>query len=247
MSLMRKFYTYQSEHNGLVIERFRVGALDQVRMLHKPSAYASFHIRNICGNGYIASPDGSLIDLYAGEKEGKERINENALSLGMIFSYGPFRFFSAGDFSHSWKRKDGTPVDIETELAKVVEPCQVAKINHHGHHSTPRELAAALRPRVWINSTWNHRHCTDDTLERITDRNTYPGDRLVCPAFMPLARRTTLDVNGQAALLDDVNPASFEPGHVVLTVERGGRRYSVSYVTAEDESMRVRSVMRFKV
>ena len=246
MSQMRKFYTYQSEHNGLVVERFRVGALDQVKMLRKPSAYGSFHIRNICGNGYIAAPDGSVIDLFAGEKEGKDRINENALSLGMIFSYGPFRFYSAGDFSHSWTRKDGTPVDIETELAKVVEPCQVAKINHHGHRSTSRELAAALRPRVWINSTWNIRHCTDDTLERITDRNAYPGERLVCPAFMPLVRRTALDVNGQASLLDDVNPAAFEPGHVVLTVERGGRRYSVSYVTAADESMLVRSVMRFK-
>ena len=165
----------------------------------------------------------------------------------MIFSYGPFRFFSAGDFSHRWDKADGTPVDIEKELAKVLEPCQVSKVNHHGHHSMPTEIVAALRSRVWINSTWNQRHCTDDTLERLTDRNAYPGERLVCPCLMPVERRVTMDVNGQSSLLDDVAEASFEAGHVVLTVEPGGRRYSVAYVTAAGESMHVRSVMRFKV
>ena len=246
MSQMRKFYAWQQEHRGLAVERFLVGAVDQVRMLHRPSAYPAFHIRNLCGNGWIAAPDGALIDLYAGEKEGKERINENAFSLGMVFSYGPFRFYSAGDFSHRWNKADGTPVDIEKELAKVVESCQVAKINHHGHHSMPTELVAALRSRVWICSTWNQRHCTDDTLEHLEDRGAYPGERLVCPCLMPFERRVTMDVNGDTGLLDDVAKDSFEAGHVVLTVEKGGRDYSVTYVKAADESMRVRSVMRFK-
>ena len=247
MSQMRKFYDWQSEHRGLVVERFIVGAQDQVRLLHRPSAYPTFHVRNLCGNGYIAAPDGSLIDLYAGEKEGVERLNENALSLGMIFSYGPFRFYSAGDFSHRWNKADGTPVDIEKELARVVEPCQVSKVNHHGHHSMPTELVAALRSRVWINSTWNQRHCTDDTLACLTDRSAYPGERIVCPGLMPVERRMTMKENCQSALLADVAEASFEAGHVVLTVERGGSRYSVAYVTAADESMRVRSVLRFTV
>ena len=246
MSQMRHFYTYQSERRGMAIERFQVGATDQVRMLHRPGAYPGFSVRNICGNGVIAAPDGTLTDLYEGEKEGKERISENGLSLGMIFRYGPFRFFSAGDFSHRWNKADGTPVDNEKELARVVEPCQVAKINHHGHVSMPAELVAALQSRVWISSTWNQRHCTDDTLERLSDRSTYPGDRVICPCLMPPQRRAKMDVDGKKALLDDVAPASFEPGHVVLTVEKGGRRYSISYLTAADESMTVRSVLRFK-
>ena len=246
MSQMRKFYAYQTRHNGLAVERFQVGATGQVRLLHRPGAYPSFQVRNICGNGYIADAEGHLTDLYAGEKEGVERINENAFSLGMIFRYGPFRFYTAGDFSHRWTKKDGTPVDIEKDLARVVEPCQVSKINHHGHRSMPTELVAALRSRVWINSTWNQRHCTDDTLERLIDRNAYPGERVVCPGMMPPERRARLKANGQESMLDDVARASFEGGHVVLTVEKGGRDYSVSYLTAADESMTVRSVMRFK-
>ena len=246
MSQMRKFYEYQTEHNGLSVERFHVGATGQIRMLHRPGAYPSFQVRNICGNGYIADAEGHLTDLYAGEKEGKERINENGFSLGMIFHYGPFRFFTAGDFSHRWKKQDGTPVDIEIDLARVVEPCQVSKINHHGHQSMPTELVSALRSRVWINSTWNQRHCTEDTLERLIDRNAYPGERVVCPGMMPPERRASMKEKGQESMLDDVAKESYEGGHVVLTVERGGHDYSVSYLTAADESMTVRSVLRFK-
>ncbi len=246
MSQMRKFYAYQTEHNGLTVERFQVGATDQIRLLHHPSAFPGFHIRNLCGNGRIAAQDGSVTDLYADDKRNGSRIPENALSLGMIISYGPFRYYTAGDFSARRKRADGSVVEIESELAPFVEPCQVAKLNHHGHKSMPAELVAALRSRVWINSTWNQNHCTDDTLQRLTDRGTYPGERVVCPGMMPPERRAVLTANGNTSLLDDVAPESFEGGHVVLTVERGGKEYSISYVTAADESMTVRSVLRFK-
>ncbi len=246
MSQMRKFYDWQTQHRGLVVERFRVGALDQVRQLHDPAAFRNFHVFNLCGNGCVADCSGKVIDLFANEKAGKERINENALSLGMIIRYGSFRFYTAGDFSHHWTNCDGVRVDNEKVLARYVEPCQVSKINHHGHQSMSTELVAALRSRVWLSSTWNQRHCTDDTLQRLTDRNAYPGERLICPGMMPPERRAAMAVGGTASLLDDVAPESFEGGHVVLTVERGGRDYSISYVTAADESMTVRSVMRFK-
>ena len=244
-SQMKAFYDYMHEHEGLEIERFMVGAKDQVRLLHSPSSYPSFSVRNICGNGYIASPDGSITDLYAGEKEGVERINENGFSLGMIFSYGPFRYYTAGDFSHRFKRSDGTSVDIEKELAKVVEACQVSKLNHHGHISMPTELVSALKSRIYISSTWNTRHCTDDTLEHLMDKSAYQGERMVCPCFMPSTRLETLKENSRDDLLGALCHDCFEPCHVVLRVGRGGRRYSVSYISAADESMTVRSVMRF--
>ena len=176
MSQMRKFYEYQASRGGMSVERFQVGATDQVRLLHRPAAYPDFHIRNLCGNGSIAAPDGTLIDLYPDYKRKGSHIPENALSLGMIIQYGPFRYFTAGDFSARRKRENGTVFEIETELARVVEPCPVSKLNHHGHKSMPPELVAALRSRVWINSTWNQN--------------------------------------------------SFEGGHVVLTVEKGGGTYS---------------------
>lgn len=79
-------------------------------------------------------------------------------------------------------------------------------------------------------------------MEMCTDRSIYPGERIVCPTIMPAERRAE---DAGASWLNDVDPSSFEAGHVVLNVEEGGKEYSISYLTADDESMIVRSVMNF--
>ncbi len=61
---------------------------------------------------------------------------------------------------------------------------------------------------------------------------------------MPAERRAS---DGDKAWMKDVARESYEGGHVVVNVEKGGRRYSVSYISAADESMLVRSVMDFRV
>ena len=48
------------------------------------------------------------------------------------------------------------------------------------------------------------------------------------------------------SVVDILNPSSFDAGHVIVNVEEGGKDYSVTYLTANDESMTVKSVMRFK-
>ncbi|MBR0532225.1 MAG: MBL fold metallo-hydrolase, partial [Bacteroidales bacterium] len=101
---MKMFYEYLSKNRGLQIEKFKVGAIDQVKMLRSAGKYPGFSIRNICANGRIADKDGRIIDLYAERKtDHPKSLNENGMSLGMIISYGPFKFFTAGDFSDSWK------------------------------------------------------------------------------------------------------------------------------------------------
>ena len=47
--------------------------------------------------------------------------------------------------------------------------------------------------------------------------------------------------------MNDVAEASFEGGHIILCVEEGGEDYSVTYLGADDESMTVKSVMKFTV
>ena len=77
----------------------------------------------------------------------------------------------------------------------------------------------------------------------LADRSIYPGDRIICPTIMPAERRQK---DGDAAWMEDIAKESYEGGHVVVNVEKGGKRYSVSYLTAQDESMTVRSVMHFR-
>ena len=242
---MQRFYSFMEKHRGLQIETFRLGATNQIVPLHRPGKYPSFQVRNICANGCIAYPDGSIKDLFQARKEdGKPVKNENAMSLGMVFSYGAFRFYTAGDFSAKFKDPDGTQRFIEDDIADVCGHVNVAKVNHHGHNSMSRKLVAALSPQVWVSCVWDQLHNLPDTMELLSDRSIYPGSRILCPTIMPAERRAA---EGDSAWMKDVSPESFEGGHVVVNVEQGGRRYSVAWLTAADESMIVRSIQRFTI
>ena len=240
---MKRFYRYMQKNRGLEIETFRLGATDQIVQLHAPGKYPSFGVRNICANGRIAYPDGRIRDLFESKKtQAGWKINENAMSLGMVFSYGGFRFYTAGDFSARFKDPDGTPRFIEDDIAEVCGRVNVAKVNHHGHNSMSRALVAALSPQVWVSCVWDQLHNLPPCMELLSDRSIYPGDRVICPTIMPAERRAK---DGGAAWMQDVHESSYDGGHVVVNVEKGGRRYSVSYLTAADESMTVRSVLNF--
>ena len=241
---MKRFYTYMQKHRGLEIEKFRLGATDQIVPLHHAGKYPSFSVRNICANGRIAYPDGRIKDLFEAKKtQNPKKLNENAMSLGMVFSYGPFRFYTAGDFSDKFRDPDGTVRFIEDDIAEVCGRANVAKINHHGHNSMSRKLVAALRSQVYVSCVWDQLHNLPPCMELLSDRSIYPDDRIICPTIMPAERRAK---DGDAAWMKDIAPDSFEGCHVVVNVEKGGRRYSVSFLSAADESMTVRSVLHFK-
>jgi hypothetical protein len=157
--------------------------------------------------------------------------------------YGPFRFYTAGDFSDSPKLPDGTRRVVEAELAKELDPVDVAKVNHHGHHSMPRELVAALQARVWTACMWDQLHITADTLTRLSDRTAYPGERLVAAGVFSPTRR--LEDEGKP-FVRDIATEAYEAGHVVLNVAPGGNNYTIAYVTADDESMKVTGAYDFK-
>ena len=243
VGLMQDFYAYMQKHKGLQIEKFRLGATDQIVQLHNPLRYPTFQVRNICGNGCIAYPDGRIKDLFEARKvAGKENKNEKAMSLGMVFSYGPFRFYTAGDFSAKFKDPDGTPRFIEDDIADVCGSVTVAKVNHHGHNSMSRKLVSALSPQVWVSCVWDQLHNLPPCMQLLSDRSIYPGDRVICPTIMPAARR---EKDRDAAWMKDIAPETFEGCHIVVNVDREGKSYSVSFIPARDESMTVCSIMHF--
>lgn len=243
VGLMQDFYAYMQKRKGLQIEKFRLGATDQIVQLHNPLRYPTFQVRNICGNGCIAYPDGRIKDLFEARKvAGKENKNENAMSLGMVFSYGPFRFYTAGDFSAKFKDPDGTPRFIEDDIADVCGRVNVAKVNHHGHNSMSRKLVSALSPQVWVSCVWDQLHNLPPCMQLLSDRSIYPGDRVICPTIMPAARR---EKDRDAAWMKDIAPETFEGCHIVVNVDREGKSYSVSFIPARDESMTVCSIMHF--
>lgn len=241
---MDNFYKYMIKERGMEVERFRLGETDQISMLQNGGSYPSFHIRNITANGRIAMMDGTIRDLYREriQEEHLQSVNENGMSLGLEVTYGNFRFVTCGDFSDNWTQEDGTRFEIEDALSEAIRPAHVAKINHHGHFSMPESLIRALRSHVYCSCVWTKRQNVAEVLDRLNDRNLYPGDRIVCPTIFPEARQK--EDQGQS-FLSILEPNAFDGGHVVLTVEKGGKEYSVAYVDASDEKMIVKSVHPF--
>ena len=137
---------------------------------------------------------------------------------------------------------DGSCRDIEAELAKELDPVDVAKMNHHGWRSMPKQLVGALRARVWTACVWDKLHMTTGALENMCSRSIYQGPRLVAPTVFTPARRIE---DAESPYLADIAPESFEAGHVVLTVAPGGETYSIVYVTADDESMKITGAYDF--
>ena len=220
---------------GTEIERFRLGARDQIRQLDAAKERPGFSVFNLCANGRYVRKDGSVRDLFAHlVAQGKRTFNENAMSCGMIVSYGKFRSFTAGDFSASIVDEGGRKIEIENELAEAVGPVDVAKLNHHGHHSMMPDLVRALRARVWTCCVLDQLHCTSDTMDRLADRAAYDGPRIYIPTYLPQRGRTQAEM---AAYLPDVaKEVVAEPCHVILDVAEGGESYSVSCVSAATET-----------
>ena len=228
---MRAVYAHLAETQGTRIERFAVGASDQMHMLANPSLGPGFKVFNLCANGRYARPDGTICDLYADRvKAGAKVLNENGMSCGMVISYGKFRYFTAGDFSDSWKHADGVRRATEDVLAEAVGRVHVAKLNHHGHHSMFPGLVKALRARVWTCCSLDQQHCTDDTMTRLADRSLYVGPRLMLPTYMPLNRPET--PVGRGYLSDVARCVIDQPCHVVLDVPPGGETYTFSCFSA---------------
>ncbi len=238
--IVRDVWKALEKRDGLEVEAFRLGATDQFVAEH--GGAAGFSVRNVCANGRLAMPDGSVRDLYA-ERIARDRpvaINENAMSLGMVFSYGKFRFCTCGDFSDRFTTPDGRTVFIEDALGEAIGHCHVAKINHHGHHSTGRALASAIRPRVWIASVWDQLHLTDDTAKSLL----IPGapdeaQPLLVPTVLPVTEA------GPLPWWRFVPDACRTGCHAVVTVPPGGDTFSLTLLDARDEEMRVAASYRF--
>ena len=244
---MKRLYSALKERDGLMVEKFRLGDSNQIVPLK--AHVDGFSVYNLCANGRIAMPDGSICDVYGDLFEGGQkpaRLNENGMSLGHIIRYGKFRYYTAGDFSDLRKMKTGSVWAIEEAMAKAVGHVNVAKMNHHGHHSMPDALVTALCPQVWTACVWDQLHTVPETLMRVCDPANYPDGRcpFVVPSVFPEPRASR---ESKAGYYSCIAPACRIHGcHVVITVPSAdATHYRVDCVDACDEKMTVRDSRLF--
>lgn len=236
----RRFLEYQERARGLRREPFRVGAADQIRLLHAPKRY-DFHTRNVCGNGMLWTGEGErTLDLYAAAGLEDRRRLENTMSLGISYRYGAFHFFTGGDMMNENEGENfDERIDFEGALGRVLGRQDVCKANHHASRgSTTRGFANAVQARAYLVNVWQKKHLRLASLYAMGDdsQTGYPGPRLICPT------RCLPEQRSLAARCFWGRYLAKRSGHVVAKAYAGGAKFKIYYLTSEDESMRVDAV-----
>ena len=211
------FITYQSEKVGLENEALQVGSNNQIALKHHPKDYPKFSVQNIASNGNIwTGYDNSFYPLF---KEG-EYPGENPLSNAIRIDFGKFNYYTGGDIA-GINGFGQTDIDaLESHVAPVVGPVDIATLNHHGNRDSQNPFyVRTIRPKVWIQQNWTADHPGEEVLRRITSKKLYPGDRDI---FSTIMLQGTKDVIG--GRLDQYKS---QKGHIVVRVYDNGDTYDV--------------------
>ena len=218
---------------GATVEKFRLEkGSAQIALRHGGSALFSF--TPLCANGKVLRRDGTVLDLGTVGGEGctqRSAFGENALSIGLVFGHGDFRYYTAGDFEGYVTRADGSRINIEDELAKECPKVDVAKADHHGSlQAMSDSLIAALRAHLVVAGTWHAAHMGPEAMERF-GKAAWPC--LYAPGYFPASRRYS---EAGRPWMKDVAAESFEGAHAVIDVAPDGKTYRLMMVKAGDES-----------
>lgn len=201
---------------GMKHQTVIAGKLNQIR-LRNPTAYPNVSVRNITSSAKV----------WTGEKELNFSLvekgyypGENALSVGIKISFGLFDYFTAGDISGINAMGATDFNSIESHVAAVAGPVDIATLNHHGNRDSQNAYyVRSMRPRVWIQQSWSSDHPGEEVLRRISSKDIYPGERDLFSTTILQANR---DVIG--SLLDAYKS---QRGHIVVRVNNPGDQYSI--------------------
>ena len=244
---MQILYRHLAKRDGLVHEKVRVGARDQVIPLR--GGCEGFDAFNFCANGFVSDGKGGVVDALGAD--GREVLKsgkwfENPLSAGYVFRYGDFSYGTFGDFNMLWG--EGHPKrHAEKNAAPYVPQLTVAKCNHHACHGTqPRAWIRAVSPRVWLNSVWSQGQIHEEILEKLADTDLNPRLRAICPTYFSAARRLQAKKHGKESILAKMPEACFKGAHVVITVPPGGKAFRLAQVDAGREDGTVLNEMEIE-
>ncbi len=222
-----KFIEYQKVENQLEYEEFKVGSTNQLGLLKAKNRYQDFKVHNLFANGKVASGWGHGVS--ESFKKGTYP-GENNLSIGIRVSYGVFDYYTGADISGIDKYGQVAVNSMESKVASVIGPVDVATLNHHGNRDSQNPYyISTIRPRVWVQQSWSSDHPGEDVLRRLISRELYPGER-------DLFSTSILEPN--KLVIGDRVGRSYKTtsGHIVIRVYPGGNLYEVFVLNDKDKN-----------
>ena len=225
----------REQRRGLIVEPFRVGALDQIALQRDPGRYGGvFSVRNVCANGKLWDGKDGFRDFAAEHVKatGDGYIPQNQLSMGFVIRYGKFRYWAGGDVQKSFRRADGSTVNYEALVGERVGKVTVAKMNHHGCDDAMCDgFVRAVRADAWVGCIWSPGQAFPPAMARM---RTASG--AASPLLLP---NLVLPWHKEESVKRGYEIPSVGACHVVVKVAPGGDAYKVYLVDASDERMRV--------
>jgi beta-lactamase superfamily II metal-dependent hydrolase len=230
-----QFIDAQIKEKNMLAEQIVVGSKEQIRLEYAPQDYPDFQVRNICGNGVVWAGWGSETHNTVPQeiRDGVAVPGENSLSIGIKISYGTFDYFTGGDIAGINRYGEALTGSMESQVAPVVGPVDVATLNHHGNRdSQSTYFVRTVRPRVWIQQSWSSDHPGDDVLRRITSEELYPGPRSLFATDMLEANKLVIGDRIK-------NAYQSLHGHVVVRVYENGKEYKVFILNADSREREI--------
>jgi hypothetical protein len=220
--------------NGTNVEAIHVGSNKQIRLLQDASRFPEFSVRNLAANGEVWTGVADVTrhhfpELSSLKKD--EYPDENMCSLALRLSYGKFDYFTGGDLSCTDNDGDDPWRDIETKVAQVAGPVEIAIADHHGQRDANGPgYIRALRPQVFIILAWDSAHPTLTALTNMLSDHLYPGPRDI---FATAIKPENEVANRRITRMKSEN------GHVVVRVAPGGDTFQILILDNSDERDRV--------
>jgi beta-lactamase superfamily II metal-dependent hydrolase len=219
---------------GAIAEKIKVGSAAQIRLLRDPDAFAGFKIRNLVANGEIWTGQGEATKRLFPDVTGRpsqDLPTENECCLAIRLDYGAFSYYCGGDLSHNDRYGAAPWADIESPVAKIAGPVDVAVANHHAYaDATGADFVRALRPRAFVVMTWDSAHPAISPLGNMLSRDLYPDERSI---LITAVKPENEIVNRRLAEVRSRN------GHILVRVAPGGGDYRIFILDNGDESDRV--------
>jgi hypothetical protein len=225
------FIREQKARNELRVEALTAGSKDQIRLLSKLAKYPSFQVRNVKANATIWSGQSNDTFEYQFERPlvKEDELDENALSLALKISYGPFDYYTGGDLTGFTKWGD---FDLETPVAKVVGKVEALALNHHGYYdATNNFFLQSLLPHVVIHQVIHDPHYQPDVLKRLS---AYP---------FHIFTYNMHDITRKSFPAEVSKLYKATKGHIVIRVMPGGKQYYV--YTLDDKKADLKVLKRF--
>lgn len=235
-----RFLEWHRNERDAEVEGFEPGRKDQIALKRNPGDYPEFVFHNVYANGRIATEDGGSRPIIPEiETLGDGMLpNENTCSCAGLLQHGSFKYFAGGDITGIVEMGKPDWFDIESPVADLIGPVDVAVLNHHGHRDTHNEhYVSTMKPRVWIGHSWSADHPGQGVFSRMTSRYLYPDDRDLYATNMMDANRAVIGPR-----IDEAYKST--QGHIVVRVAPDGETYRI--VILDEESLLVKDVFEYE-